>query len=87
MNLQRRPSNMVQDMTSSVSEALAPRSCPNLTYIFPSLLQLWEHPELTSLYDGVLPSLKNLKVKGCAKSCVKFLSLLFRNWGALATEG
>ncbi|KAF8751345.1 hypothetical protein HU200_012228 [Digitaria exilis] len=30
-------------------------------------LQLWELPELTCVCDGVLPSLKNLKVKGCAK--------------------
>jgi len=30
-------------------------------------LQLWELPELTSVCGGVLPSLKNLKVRGCAK--------------------
>ncbi|CAL4973599.1 unnamed protein product [Urochloa decumbens] len=31
------------------------------------LLQLWELPELTSVCGGVLPSLKNLKVRGCSK--------------------
>jgi len=30
-------------------------------------LQLWELPELTCVCGGVLPSLKNLKVRGCAK--------------------
>ena len=30
-------------------------------------LQLWELPELTSVCSGVLPSLKNLKVRGCTK--------------------
>ncbi|WVZ68526.1 hypothetical protein U9M48_017457 [Paspalum notatum var. saurae] len=30
-------------------------------------LQLWELPELTCVCGGILPSLKNLKVRGCAK--------------------
>jgi hypothetical protein len=30
-------------------------------------LQLWELPELTCVCGGVLPSLKNLKVRGCRK--------------------
>ncbi|RCV46658.1 hypothetical protein SETIT_9G549100v2 [Setaria italica] len=30
-------------------------------------LQLWELPELTCVCGGVLPSLKNLKVRGCVK--------------------
>lgn len=44
------------------SSALGEDTLPRLTS-----LQLWELPELTSVCTGVLPSLKNLKVRGCAK--------------------
>jgi disease resistance protein RPS2 len=44
------------------SPALGEDSLPRL-----QLLQLWELHELTSVCSGVLPSLKNLKVRGCAK--------------------
>ena len=38
-------------------------------YALPGLqsLQLWELPELSCICGGVLPSLKDLKVRGCAK--------------------
>lgn len=38
-------------------------------YALPELqsLQLWELPELSCICGGVLPSLKDLKVRGCAK--------------------
>ncbi|CAL4947003.1 unnamed protein product [Urochloa decumbens] len=94
----------VEDVTSfSCLKHLLLDCCPNLAYLFPSvlrlpnletlhirfcdvlervfdssvlgedvlprlqLLQLWELPELTSVCGGVLPSLKNLKVRGCSK--------------------
>jgi hypothetical protein len=44
------------------SSALGEDTLPRL-----QSLQLWELPELTSVCSGVLPSLKNLKVRGCAK--------------------
>ncbi|KAM0919598.1 hypothetical protein ACQ4PT_008073 [Festuca glaucescens] len=41
----------------------------NAEYALPGLqsLQLWELPELSCICGGVLPSLKDLKVRGCAK--------------------
>ncbi|GJN17449.1 hypothetical protein PR202_gb04513 [Eleusine coracana subsp. coracana] len=44
------------------SSVLGEQTLPRL-----QLLQLWELPELTSVCGGVLPFLKNLKVRGCTK--------------------
>lgn len=52
------------DILESVigTSALGEENLPRL-----QSLKLWELPELTSVCGGVLPSLKKLEVRGCAK--------------------